>query len=175
MYFGAELDLTEYELITRLMRIGRRVLRPLSAGLRYDIVIDNTDGTFARIQCKTGILRQGWIEFRVANTDARRPNGVSYRGQIEMFGVFCPQNRRAYLVPIGAVEETNGIARLRIAPARNGQNKRIRYALPFELRGDDSAASSESAEDVRVANADSVLGPRVELGTCCSSDSRSTS
>jgi hypothetical protein len=92
-------DLSELELITALMRSGRVVLRPVSAGLRYDLAIDNDDGTIWRVQCKTGLLKDGVIRFRVANTDARRPNGVSYRGRVEAFAVFCPQNRRAYLVP----------------------------------------------------------------------------
>ena len=51
-------ELSEFEIIAALLRSGRVVLRPLSAGLRYDLVIDNEDGTFARVQCKTGVLRQ---------------------------------------------------------------------------------------------------------------------
>ena len=162
-------ELTEFELITLMMRQGRMVLRPLSTGLRYDFLLDNGDGTFDRVQCKTGILRDGVIEFRVANTDVRRPNGVSYRGQIETFAVYCPQNRRGYLVPLSAVEDTNGIARLRLSPSKNGQTKRIRYAEPFEIRDVDALAEAHPSRN------EAVLGPRVELGTCCSSDSRSTS
>ncbi len=127
-------DLTEFELIAILMRTGRKILRPLSAGLRYDMVLDNEDGTFVRIQCKTGILRAGFVEFRVANTDGRRPHGVTYRGQVEGFAVFCPQNRKAYLVPMTAVEDTKGIARLRLDRTRNGQMKRVRCATAFEIQ-----------------------------------------
>ena len=126
-------DLREFELITTLMRAGRTILRPVSAGLRYDLAIDNGDGTIWRVQCKTGILRDGAVEFRVANTDARRPNGVAHHGQVEAFAVYCPQNRRAYLVPVLAVESTKGIARLRCRPARNGQRSRVRFAEPFEI------------------------------------------
>ena len=125
-------DLTEYEIATALLRCGRTVLRPLSAGLRYDLAVDNGDGTIMRIQCKTGNLRAGAVEFRAYNADARRPRGVRYWGQIEAFAVFCPQNRGVYLVPIAAV--TNGSTpRLRIEPARNGQSKRIQYARDFEV------------------------------------------
>jgi hypothetical protein len=81
------------------MRTRRRVLRPLSGGLRYDLAIDNGDGTVVRVQCKTGILRNGFISFRVCNADARRPQGIPYQGQIEAFGVYCPQNARTYLIP----------------------------------------------------------------------------
>jgi hypothetical protein len=53
-------DLSEFEVATALMRTRKRVLRPLSAGLRYDLAIDNGDGTVVRVQCKTGILRNGF-------------------------------------------------------------------------------------------------------------------
>jgi hypothetical protein len=125
-------DLTELEVATALARAGMRVLRPLFTGLRYDLAIDNGDGTLTRVQCKTGILRAGWIEFRTYNADARRPQGVPYWGQIEAFGVFCPQTARTYLVPIDAVTSAC-TARLRLKPARNGQEKRVRRARDFEV------------------------------------------
>ena len=128
-------DLSEYEIATALMRAGRRVLRPLSSGLRYDLVIDNGDGSFMRVQCKTGVLKQGAIVFRVANADGRRPNGVPYTGQVEAFGVFCPQIGRAYLVPIDAVTATSSTGRLRVDPAKNGQRLRVHQASEFEIRG----------------------------------------
>jgi hypothetical protein len=126
-------DLTEIEIVAALMRKGRRVLRPISDGLRYDVLIDNGDGTFARVQCKTGQLRDGVIVFRIRNTDGRRPNGVSYRGQVESFGVFCPQNGRTYLVPMSALTACDSTARLRLQPAKNGQRSGIRLAADFEI------------------------------------------
>jgi len=127
-------ELSEFEIIAALLRAGRVILRPLSAGLRYDLVIDNEDGTFARVQCKTGVLRNGAIVFRVCVSDARRPGGVSYHGQIEAFAVYCPDTSRAYLVPMGNVAGTTTTARLRVGAAKNGQAKRIRAAEPFEIR-----------------------------------------
>lgn len=126
-------DITEIHVAAALMRTGRTVLRPISAGLRYDLLIDNVDGTFARVQCKTGILKDGFITFRVRSFDARRPNGVSYRGQIESFGVFCPQSGRTYLVPMSALTASDSTARLRVRPARNGQRTGIRMAEEFEI------------------------------------------
>jgi hypothetical protein len=126
-------DLSEFEVATALMRTRKRVLRPLSAGLRYDLAIDNGDGTVLRVQCKTGILRNGFITFRVCNADARRPQGVPYRGQIEAFGVYCPQNGRAYLIPIDAVGANTSTARLRVDATRNGQHRGIRLADSFQI------------------------------------------
>jgi PD-(D/E)XK endonuclease len=70
-------ELSELEIATALSRAGKSLLRPPSSGLRYDLAVDNGDGTIMRIQCKTGILRDGFVEFRASNADARRPNGVS--------------------------------------------------------------------------------------------------
>ena len=126
-------DITEINVAAALMRSGRRVLRPISTGLRYDLLIDNGGGEFWRVQCKTGLLKDGYIVFRVRNFDARRPNGVSYRGQIESFGVFCPENGRTYLVPMAALLASDSTARLRLRPARNGQRARVRLAAEFEI------------------------------------------
>jgi len=81
-------DRSELEVAAALTRCGRNVLRPLSASLRYDLAVDNGDGTITRIQCKTGLLKDGAVYFRAHNPDARRPNGVPYRGQVEAFGVY---------------------------------------------------------------------------------------
>jgi hypothetical protein len=43
-------------IVLALLKAGKAVLRPVSNGLRYDIVVDNLDATFTRVQCKTGQL-----------------------------------------------------------------------------------------------------------------------
>ena len=126
-------DISEIHIAAALMRHGRRVLRPISSGLRYDLLIDNEDGSYVRVQCKTGLMKDGYVLFRLRNTDARRPNGVSYRGQVEAFGVFCPQNSRVYLVPMAALVSSDSTARLRVRPALNGQRSGVRLADDFEL------------------------------------------
>lgn len=126
-------DLAEMEIVAALMREGKKVLRPISAGLRYDLVIDNQDGSFARVQCKTGVVKAGAIGFRVSNSDGRRPMGVSYRGQVDAFAVYCPHDRSVYLVPMEAVADCEKAAVLRLEPPKNGQFRRIRYARDYEI------------------------------------------
>jgi hypothetical protein len=127
-------ELTELEIATALVRAGHRVLRPLSAGLRYDLAVDNGDGTLMRIQCKTAVVRGGAIEFNVSSADGRRPSGVPYLGQIEAFGVFCPATGKVYLVPITRVIASSSKARLRVEPARNRQVRGTTPAEQFEVR-----------------------------------------
>jgi hypothetical protein len=86
-------DITEFEIATALLRQGRKLLRPLSSACRYDLLIDNEDGTFTRIQCKTGILREGRVEFRLYSISGHRPEAIAYSGQVDAFGVYCPQTR----------------------------------------------------------------------------------
>lgn len=124
-------DLSEYEITLALMRAGKRILRPLSSGLRYDLAIDNGDSTVIRVQCKTGRLRGSCISFRTSSADARRPNGVPYVGQVEAFGVFCPENGRSYLIPVSALDRAARFGTLRLEATRNGQTRNVRYAREF--------------------------------------------
>jgi hypothetical protein len=126
-------DLSELEVMTALVRAGRRVLRPVSSGLRYDLAIDNDDGTVVRVQCKTGILARGRIIFRVCSTDARRHRGVPYHGQVHAFGVYCPQTQTSYLVPMSVVADCTTMGCLRVDQPKNGQSRRIRYACDYEI------------------------------------------
>ena len=121
------------EITLALLRSGRIVLRPLSGALRYDLAVDPGGGALQRIQCKTGKLRRGAIVFRVCSADGRRPRGIPYQGQVEAFGVYCPDTGRSYLVPMTAIDRGSSTARLRVEPARNGQSRRIRLAEDFAI------------------------------------------
>ena len=55
-----------------------------------------------------------------------------YVGEIDFFGVFCPENGGVYLIPISETP-TGAMAHLRIDPPRNGQRPRIRYASTYEI------------------------------------------
>jgi hypothetical protein len=127
-------DLSEMEIATALMRAGMTVLRPLSGAVRYDLVVDVGGGAFTRVQCKTGILQKGRVLFRVCSADARRPLGVSYVGQADAFGVYCPQLATTYLVPMSAVAGLGIVASLRVDASRNRQIKRVRYACDYEIK-----------------------------------------
>ena len=126
-------DVTEMEVATALVRAGRKLLRPVSAATRYDLVIDNEDGTFVRVQCKTGRLRDGRIEFRLYSVSGHNTRGVGYRGQVDAFGVYCPQIDRIYLVPVSAIAACGALATLRVDPARNGQTRGVRHAAEFAI------------------------------------------
>ena len=107
---------------------------PFGENTRCDLIVDYGH-RLSRVQCKTGRLLNGSVEFRTASSYLHHPNpkirSRSYRGEIDEFGVFCPQLGSVYIVPIEQVPDT--MAMLRVDPPRNGQAERIRPAADYEI------------------------------------------
>jgi hypothetical protein len=114
---------------------GYAILVPFGENTRYDLVIDN--GTrLRRVQCKTGRLKDGAVHFPTCSTYVHHKNPKvprrDYEGQIDDFAVYCPELGSVYLIPIEDVP-TRALGMLRVAPARNGQRKRVRLAAAYEI------------------------------------------
>ena len=118
-----------------LREIGYAVSVPFGENTRYDLVIDN-GVQLARVQCKTGRLRAGSVLFSTASTYLHHTSAAvsrrAYHGEIDYFGVYCVATGGVYLVPIEDVP-TRTAAMLRVEPARNGQQKRIRRAADYQI------------------------------------------
>src|SRR5690349_539477 len=122
---------SEGQIISRLLRTGKTVLKPFGDNQRYDLVLDEGD-RFVRIQCKTGRLRHGAIVFPTCSSYAHRGLGKrDYRGQADVFAVYCPDTDACYLVPVDATGMR--ACTLRVEKSRNGQAKNVRLAADFEL------------------------------------------
>ena len=124
--------------LARLVQAGYQVLTPFGENVRYDLVIDD-GGSFIRVQCKSGRLRQGAISFPTCSSTYHHPKnrGVpdchqGYTGQAELFGIYCAETDGVYLVPVDEVGRRQGS--LRVLEARNNQVKKVRWARDFELR-----------------------------------------
>lgn len=124
-------NLAELKIAVKLTESGKNVLRPFGEGSRYDLLLDD-NGVFKRIQCKTGRLRKGTIVFKTASGFSWKTGRRTYKGQIELFGVYCPDTDKCYLVPVNSVPGKSA-ARLRIDPAGNNQLKHMRFAKDFEI------------------------------------------
>jgi hypothetical protein len=124
-------------IISALAAQDKNVLVPLSEFLRYDLVIDE-GGRFLRVQCKTGHLMKGAIVFNPCSIDSRSKAGgcirKGYKGEVELFGVYCPELKKCYLVPVGHTGNT--ACSLRVDSPKNGQKTKIRWAEDYELRAD---------------------------------------
>lgn len=92
------------------------------------------------MQCKTGRLRKGAVEFAAcshtyhhnATRRGERTGLNDYRGQADVFGVYCPGTAAVYMVPVEVVGLRQAV--LRVDPPRNNQAQRIRWAADYELR-----------------------------------------
>jgi hypothetical protein len=125
-------EVAQAVILAELIKRGMLVLTPFGDNQRYDLVIESASG-FQRVQCKTGRLKNGAVEFAVASSryhrgGQRRP----YAGQVELFAVYCPSNSKCYLVPANSLELVNQCS-LRVDPPRNRQAKGVRWAIDFEL------------------------------------------
>jgi hypothetical protein len=126
-------DISELEVALALTRAGYVVSRPLGENQRYDLIAD--DGTrLQRVQVKTGRIRGGVLIFNCCSTHGHRRSAIafrSYRGQIDVLAVFCPDNRKVYMVP--EAELTRSRIHLRLTAPRNNMRKTIRWAGQYEL------------------------------------------
>jgi hypothetical protein len=130
--------------LASLIAAGKDVSIPFGDSQRYDLILDD-GGRLLRIQCKLGRLINGSICF-MTSSSRRKTNKMacgwtSYKGQIDLFGVFCPQNKATYLVPVEVVSER--AAYLRIEPPRNNQVKGVRWASDFQLGNKESTTHFE--------------------------------
>src|SRR5215472_14301005 len=116
-------DISEAAIITRFLQLGYVVLTPYGGNQRYDLIIEDAEGQFWRIQCKSA-----WIDgdgtvlrFDTANHNVtgKKRNWRHYRGQCDYFAVYCEQLNKTYLISVDQVGTTQ--ANLRLAPAKNNQ------------------------------------------------------
>jgi PD-(D/E)XK endonuclease len=128
-------DRSTLAIMLALSEAGYKVLVPFGENTRYDLVIDD-GASLKRVQCKTGRLRQGAVRFAARSSYAHHPNPKmvvrDYLGQIDFFGIYCPETHGAYLVPVEEAQ-VRATGSLRVTPARNGQKRRIRVAADYEI------------------------------------------
>lgn len=130
-------DRTEAHVLASLLDHFEIVLLPFGENHRYDMLIDD-DGRFMRVQCKTGRLVNGCVIFSTCSytyhhpsNRGSRPYKHDYRGQADLFGVYCRELDAVYLIPVDDVGVNQGS--LRVTHARNAQQRGIRWAGDYEL------------------------------------------
>lgn len=127
-------ELSEMEVFVALTRAGYTVLvAPFSDNQRYDCVLD--DGShLLRVQVKTGRISRRWpgvVNFSARSTNWHARTSASYHGAADLFAVWCPDNRKVYLVPVDECGRRE--VKLRLIPSGNSQSKGVRWAADYEL------------------------------------------
>ena len=128
-------DISEAAIITRFLQLGYVVLTPYGGNQRYDLVIEDAEGQFWRVQCKTARIEDNGtvVAFDTANHNVtgKKRDWRHYRGQCDYFAVYCEELNKIYLIPVDQVGATR--ANLRLVPAKNNQEKNVRWARDYEL------------------------------------------
>jgi len=128
-------EISEAAIIARFIHLGYIVLTPFGGNQRYDLIVEDDDEKLWRIQCKTGRIQNNGtvIAFDTANHNVTGKNKQwrHYRGQCDYFAVYCEKLNKIYLISVDEV----GVAsvNLRLMPAKNNQEKSVRWAKDYEL------------------------------------------
>jgi hypothetical protein len=118
------------KVLAKLTERGDNVLLPFADVGRYDLALDQ-DGKLIRIECKIGRLKNGVVTFPTSSTSwyggYERKN---YRGDAELFGVWCPENDTVYLVPVDKVGVRECSLRVD-TPSRRANLSKVRWAKDY--------------------------------------------
>lgn len=133
-------NLTTAIILAHLVSLGKTMLIPFGDAVAYDLAMEEPDGTVRRIQCKTGWSKQGTIHFNV-HSQQKSTGKRSYVGRADLFGVYSPDTKRIYLVPVEDCAAVDGV--LRTEAPRNNQQKKIRWAADYEISSPNQSASPE--------------------------------
>jgi len=127
-------EVSRMQVMAAVARLGKNVWIPLADIGRSDFAFEE-NGRFFRVQSKTGRLRKGVVTFLGCSFNSSSVPGRRicrpYTGEVEYFGVYCPDNNKVYLVP--ASEVPTACCHLRIDPPRNGQKTKLRWAREYEI------------------------------------------
>lgn len=128
-------EISEAAITTRFLQLGYVVLIPYGGSQRYDLVIEDIEGQFWRVQCKTGRIDEDGAVLRfstsISNVTGKNRQPRNYRGQCDYFAVYNESLNKFYLIPVDQVG-ING-ASLWLAPSKNNRNKNKLWAKDYEL------------------------------------------
>lgn len=117
--------------LAALLQANKVVLQPFGDNQRYDLAIEE-NGKFSRIQVKTGRISNGVVKVDTCSNYAHRGGGKrGYRGEADIFAVYCPDNGKIYMIPVNEAPDT--VLNFRLEPSKNGQQARVRLAADYEF------------------------------------------
>jgi hypothetical protein len=125
----------------RLMAVGYIVLIPVDGTQRYDMVIEDANRQFWRIQCKKGRFKEGEgvVEFTLRSSGSFRQGKwapQSYKNDaIDYFAICCRELNKVYLVPSNLVGVNTAWLRISEPKSkrRGGRNLPTKWAADYEL------------------------------------------
>ena len=130
---------SEAIIIGRLVYSGYTVLKPYGENQRYDLVIEDADRKFWRVQCKTAwmskdhntILFNSCSNHYAYTWQKDSMTRKHYRGEAEYFAVYSPDLDKVYLILVDQVGTSS--VTLRLVPAKNSNQYGIHLAQDYEI------------------------------------------
>lgn len=99
-------ELAEAKVLARLLTLEKIVLLPWGDSVRYDLVIDNANGSFTRGQVKTGRWKRGSVVFSTKSVDWYTKVCKDYKQDVDVFWVYCAHTDQVYEIPIDQITRT---------------------------------------------------------------------
>lgn len=133
---GAE---SEAVIAASLIQAGYTVLTPNGYMHRYDLAIEDAEGRFWKVQCKTAWLSRdkatlkfnGYSILYKGQKGRKETKRMSYTNDVDFFAVYSPDLRKIYLIPITHVKDTENS--LRLVATKNNQEMHVKWATDYEL------------------------------------------
>ena len=134
-------EIAEAHIIARLLEVGYNVLKPMGDNARYDLVIEDDEGRFWKVQCKLGWMAKQYgkgIIFATASSYAHTRAGQkagygrrSYVGEIDYFAAYCKETKGVYLVPM---QDANGTqVKLALEEPKGKNQHKVHMAADYEI------------------------------------------
>lgn len=121
-------NISEAIVLSAYQKAGFIVSIPFGTGASYDLVVD-TGHRLYKIQVKTAWISKGVVKYKCLRRQPGKNLLRPYKeGEVDFVVVYCPANDSFYGI---SAKNHLGQGWLRLEPAKNGQNKLIRWASDF--------------------------------------------
>lgn len=124
-------NITEAVIIAHLLKLGYSISIPFGNSSRYDLILDDGD-KLLKIQCKTGRLTNGCVNFATASVNGFTSAKTNYKGSIDLFYVYCPQLNTIYKIPVDKAPIGGGMS-LRVESPKNSASSNINWAKDYQV------------------------------------------
>ena len=128
-------NISEIYIIGRFLQNGYIVFIPSGGNGRIDLIIEDAEGQFWRIQCKSASLTNDGtaLRFRTANHNVtgKHRQMRHYREDCDFFAVYNARINKVYLVPVGEVGMTQ--AHLQLVHPKHKNQHGYKMAANYEL------------------------------------------
>jgi Holliday junction resolvase-like predicted endonuclease len=126
-------DIAEAFVTFLLKKKGFNVLLPWGEDNRYDLVVEKK-GVFKRIQVKYVTPKNGVLEVSLRSSNNYKV--IHYTPKdIDIIAAYSPQQEKVYFIPRDMINNKS-LCKLRLAPTKNKQKKKVIMASEYEARFD---------------------------------------